>query len=318
MSTVVSPRGSGTAAAPAGGRARRRRGKPLPYLLLVPAVAAMAVAMAYPLGRQVLMSFQEYGLAQQFGAPARWVGLANYRDLVTDATLWAVIGRSVAFCLANVTLTMGLGVGVALLMTQLSAPVRIAVQVSLLLAWAMPVLAALTVWQWMFDTRYGVVNHVLSAGLGLPMARHSWLIDPLSFFAVATVVVVWMSIPFVAFTTYAGLTQVPEESVEAATLDGADAQQRLRYVVLPAITPVLSVVALLQVVWDLRVFTQIYVLQGAGGISSQTNLLGTYVYRLGIAEGNFGASAAVAIFLLVLTMGLTFGYVRSMIRQEDR
>lgn len=309
--------------APAGGAggpaerdsARRRPPRPLPYVLLLPAALALVVALGYPLGRQVLMSLQEYGLAQQFGQPPTWVGLGNYRALVTDGALWAVVARSVVFCLANAALTLALGVAVALLMTRLSTPVRLAVQVSLLLAWAMPVLAALTVWLWLFDTQYGVINYVLTEAGG-DFARHSWLIEPLSFFFVATVVVVWMSVPFVAFSTYAALTQVPEETVEAATLDGAGAWARLRYVVLPTIRPVLAVVALLQVVWDLRVFTQVYVLQEAGGVSSQTNLLGTYVYRLGIAEGQFGTSAAVAIFLLALTVALTFGYVRSMVREE--
>lgn len=315
MSTVSEPRGPATQA-PRAVAARRPRRRSLPYALLVPAAAAMAVAMDYPLVRQLVMSFQRFGLAQRFGAPASFVGLDNYRDLVTDPALWSVVGRSVAFCLVDVTLTMGIGVGVALLMTQLAAAVRVAVQVALLLAWAMPVLAALTVWQWMFDTRYGVVNHV-PTGLGLPFSGHSWLIEPLSFYAVATVVVVWMSVPFVAFTTYAGLTQVPEESIEAATLDDAGAWARMCWVVLPAVAPVLAVIVLLQVVWDLRVFTQVYVLQGAGGITSRTDLLGTYVYRLGIGEGNFGASAAVAMFLLLLTMGLALGYVRSMVRQED-
>ena len=72
-------------------------------------------------------------------------------------------------------------------------------QTGLLLAWAMPVLASLTVWQWLFDTQYGVVNWLLTQ-LGLDYEGHSWLLEPLSFFFVATVIVVWMSVPFVAFT----------------------------------------------------------------------------------------------------------------------
>ena len=193
---------------------------------------------------------------------------------------------------------------------------RLITQIGLLLAWAMPVLAVLTVWQWMFDTQYGVVNWLLSrAGLA-QFQGHSWLIEPLSFYLVATIIVVWMSVPFVVFTVYAGLMQVPAETVEAAQIDGAGPWQRFRHVVVPAIRPVLLVVGLLQVIWDLRVFTQIYVLQEAGGVSRETNLIGTYVYRLGIAEGDFGTASAVAIFMLALTVLLTFGYVRRMLRTE--
>jgi N,N'-diacetylchitobiose transport system permease protein len=310
MTVAATPTAGGTAR-------RRRRRQPLPYGLVLPATALLFLALAYPLGRQVLLSFQEYGLAQQFGQPAEWVGWDNYRALVTDGYLWAVILRSIAFCLVNAATTMALGIMVALLMRQLVGPIRLMVSTALLLAWAMPVLAALTVWQWLFDTQYGVVNWVLLQ-LGFESFRgHSWLIEPLSFFFVATVIVVWMSVPFVAFTLYAGLTQVSADVLEAAQLDGAGAWQRFKHVMVPTIKPVLLVVGLLQVIWDLRVFTQIFVLQDAGGITEETNLMGTYVYRLGLAEGEFGMAAAVAMFILVLTVFLTFGYIRSMLRQEE-
>jgi N,N'-diacetylchitobiose transport system permease protein len=296
-------------------RSRRRR-SPLPAGLLLPATAVLALALGYPLVRQVVLSFQDFGLAQQFGRPPDWVGLRNYRELVSDPYLWTVVLRSLVFCLVNAALTLAIGTGLALLMRHMARPVRILLQSGLLLAWAMPVVAALTVWQWLFDTQYGVINHVLTQ-LGSDHTGHPWLLHPLSFFFVATVIVVWMSVPFVAFTTYAALTQVPEELIEAAEIDGAGAWQRLRAVILPSVRPVLLVVALLQVIWDLRVFTQIYVLQKAGGTTRDTNLLGTYIYRLGIGGGDFGMASAVAMFMLVLTVLLTAPYVRAMLRHEE-
>ncbi len=191
---------------------------------------------------------------------------------------------------------------VALLMRLMSAPVRLLVQAGLLLAWAMPVVASLTVWQWLFDTQYGVVNWTLTR-LGADYEGHSWLLHPLSFFFVATVIVVWMSVPFVAFTGYAALTQVSEDLTEAAELDGAcalAAAAARRAAVDPS--RCCSIIGLLQVIWDLRVFTQIYVLQKAGGVTRDTNLLGTYIYRLGIGGGDFGTAAAVAMFMLALTV----------------
>ena len=296
-------------------RADRARASSLPYLLVVPSVLALGLALGYPLVRQFVLSFQEFGLAQQFGRPPEWIGLANYRELLADAYLWRVTARTIVFCLVNSAITMLLGVGLALVMRAMSKPVRLVTQTGLLLAWAMPVVASLTVWQWLFDTQYGVVNYVLSS-LGGDFQGHGWLLRPLSFFFVATVIVVWMSVPFVAFTIYAALTQLSEELVEAAEIDGASPAQRLRHVILPSIRPVLLVVGLLQIIWDLRVFTQIYILQEAGGSARATNLLGTYIYRLGIGGGDFGTSAAVAVFMLALTVVLTAPYVRAMLRQE--
>jgi N,N'-diacetylchitobiose transport system permease protein len=294
----------------------RRRRSPMPAALLLPATAALALALGYPLVRQVVLSFQDFGLAQQFGRPPDWVGLRNYRELVTDPYTWTVVVRSLVFCLVNAAVTLVIGAGLALLMRHMARPVRLLVQSGLLLAWAMPVVATLTVWQWLFDTQYGVINHVLTR-LGSDHTGHAWLLHPLSFFFVATVIVVWMSVPFVAFTMYAALTQVPEELLEASEIDGAGPWQRIRAVILPAVRPVLLVVALLQVIWDLRVFTQIYVLQKAGGTTHDTNLLGTYIYRLGIGGGDFGMASAVAMFMLVLTILLTAPYVRAMLRYEE-
>ncbi|GAB3197950.1 sugar ABC transporter permease [Nocardioides hungaricus] len=296
--------------------APRPRRTPLPYALLVPAVVALAVALGYPLVRQVVLSFQDFGLAQQFGRPPEWVGFENYRALLTDGYLWRVTLRSLVFCVVNAVLTLGIGVGLALLMRHMATGIRVLVQTGLLLAWAMPIVASLTVWQWLFDTQYGVVNYLLTK-LGLDFAGHSWLLQPLSFFFVATVIIVWMSVPFVAFTVYAALTQVSEDLVEAAEIDGAGPLARLRHIVFPAIKPVLLVVGILQVIWDLRVFSQIYILQQAGGSTRDTNLLGTYIYRLGIGGGDFGMAAAVAIFMLVLTVALTSPYLRVMLKQEN-
>lgn len=294
-------------------RRKRRLG---PYALLIPAVAVFAIGMGYPLIRQIVLSFQEFGRAQQFGQAAPWVGFDNYKTLFTDRTMWAVIARSLIFCAVNAGLTMLFGTAFALLMKRVTRIPRLVLQISLLLAWAMPVIAAMTAWQWLFDSRYGVINWSLRS-LGLSgFDQHNWLIEPLSFYFVATVIVVWMSVPFVAFTAFAALTQVSDETLEASQLDGATAVQRFRHIVFPTIRPILTIVMLLQIVWDLRVFAQIYYLQKVGGTPSETHLLGTYIYTLGIGQNNYGLASAMALFVLVLTLVITFRYVRTLLREE--
>jgi N,N'-diacetylchitobiose transport system permease protein len=286
-----------------------------PYLLLLPALVPVAVGLGYPLARQFVISFQEYGLAQQFGRPAEWVGLRNYTELLSDSYVWGVIARSIAFCLVNAALTMVVGVALAVLMTKVGRAARVTLQVGMLLAWGTPVLATMTVWQWLFDSQYGVINWLLAEPLGADgMRNHSWVIEPLSFYFVATVIVVWMSVPFVVFTVYAGLLQVPAEVEEAAELDGANGWQRFRYLAVPLIRPVLFVVALLQVIWDLRVFTQIYVLQRAGAPTRETHLLGTYIYSL---SKEFSMAGAMATIMLLITLALTGFYIRRMLREEE-
>jgi N,N'-diacetylchitobiose transport system permease protein len=285
------------------------------YLLLIPASLPILVALGYPLVRQFVTSFQEYGLAQQFGQPAEWVGLANYTELLTDPYVWTVIARSIAFCLVNAAVTMLIGIALAVLLTRVGRAARLTLQIALLLAWGTPVLASMTVWQWLFDSQYGVINYVLSHTLGLEqMAGHSWIIQPLSFYFVATVIVVWGSVPFVVFSVYAGLLQVPDETMEAAQLDGASARQRFWNITMPMIRPVLGVVLLLQVIWDFKVFTQIYVLQRAGAPTRDTNLLGTLIYSY---AGEFSKAGALATIMLVLTLAITGFYIRGMLKEDQ-
>ena len=288
-----------------------RKGNLLPLVLLLPALAVLGLMLGYPLFRLAVMAFQEFGLRQQFGTPAPWVGFANFSDILGDSYFWAVLTRTVVFCAVNVALTMVLGTAVAVLLTYVSPLVRRMVSVSLMLAWATPPLAAVVIWQWIFDTQYGLANWLLDR------QGQSWLAEQLSFYFVATIIVVWMGVPFIAFTLYAGLTQVPRELIEAAALDGANSWQRLRNVAYPMLKPILLILTTLSVLWDFRVFTQVYVLQKAGGISRDTNLLGVWAYQVSIGQNDFGTGAAIAIVMVLITVGMTVFYLRSMTKQES-
>lgn len=295
---------------------RARRPNVLPYVLVVPVIAAVAVSLGYPLVQQMVMSFQHFGLEQQFGQPASWVGLSNYWTVVSDPEMWIVFLRSIAFCAICAGTAMIVGTALATLLISVSKWARIFLQVVLLLVWAMPVMVTMTVWQWLFDARYGVVNWLL-AHIGFPsMAGFSWTSEPMGLFFIAALIVVWASVPLIAFMISASLGQISEEVLEAASLDGASAWNRFRHVMLPLATPVIMIVGLLQIVWDLRVFTQIYTLQQAGGSTAETNLLGTFIYRLGIGQGDYGLASALATVVLILTLALTWRYIMGLFAQR--
>ena len=125
--------------------------------------------LGYPLVRLVVMSLQEFGLRQQFGAPAPWVGLDNFGAILGRRYFWDVLRRTIIFCLVNVVLTMGLGTLSPCSCGRSAGACGPLVSVGLLLAWAMPALTATVVWQWIFDTQYGLVNWLLTTlGWRLP------------------------------------------------------------------------------------------------------------------------------------------------------
>jgi len=293
-----------------------RRRSPVPYLLLIPAVAILLAGMGYPLIWQIVTSMQEYGLAQQFGQPAPFVWFENYIALATNPQLWIVVAKSLAFCVVTAALTLAIGTLLALLMTGIGKAARLILQIALLLAWSMPVVSAMTIWIWLFDRRRGAINYLLDLIPGVQMNRFDWLSSPFTFFAVASIIVIWMSVPFVAFSVYAGLTQVSEEVLEAAALDGASGWQRFWGVIAPMIRPVIAIVLLLQLIWDLRVFTQFKMLQEAGSMSGEYDVLGTYIYKLGTASQDFGMASAVSILVLAITIALSWFYVRSLLKED--
>lgn len=288
-----------------------------PWAMLAPALAILFVVIGWPLINLIIMSTQEYGRAQVFGAEAPFVGLANFQYVLSDPKFWAVFNRSTIFAAVNVFLTMSLGTLLALAMFQMPKTLRLLVQGGLLVAWAMPQLTAVIVWGWMFNTEYGVVNYVLSEFFGLDYLGHSWFAQPLSFFAVATLIITWQSVPFVAFTIYAGLTQIPGEVKEAAMLDGANGVQRFRNLTIPYLRPIFAILITLQVIWDLRVFTQIYALQGLGGLREETSTLGVYIFNVSLGSGDYGTGGAISIIMVVLMLALSYYYVRRTIREAS-
>lgn len=296
---------------------RTRRRSPFPYALLAPSLVVLTVLVAWPLVQLVVTSFQNYGREQAFGAPATWAGLGNYRALLADPGFYAVLVRSFLFMVVAVALTISIGTLVALLLARLGRPLRFLLSVGLLLAWAMPPLSAVMVWGWMFDTQYGVVNHVLSRVTGESWRGHSWLLDPLSFFMVLGIIIVWGAVPFVAFSMYAGLTQVPGEVLEAAQIDGANARQRFFRIQVPYVRQILVILTVLSVIWDLRVFAQVYALQGIGGLYEDTSTLGVWIYQVGTASGDYGMSAAAAIVMVVIMLAVSAYYVRETLKEEE-
>jgi N,N'-diacetylchitobiose transport system permease protein len=298
-------------------RVRRRRDGRAGWTLLTPSVIILSVMVGYPAVLMVIQSFTDYEIKDKVqGTWPSFVGLDNYIEIFTESQFPAVLARSLGIMVVLTVLNMGLGTLVAVLMTKLARSWRVLVSVGLLLAWAMPPLSATVVWGWIFDTQYGLVNWALNTITGTSdWTNHSWLINPWSFYFVLTIIIVWQSIPFVAFTTYAALGQVPGEVLEASAIDGANGLKRFRFIVFPYLRSVMTVVLVLQIIWNLRIFTQVYALQSRGGIASETNVLGTYLFRQGVGE--FGITAAIGVVMVILLMSLSWGYIRTTLKEEE-
>ncbi|WP_037607830.1 carbohydrate ABC transporter permease [Streptacidiphilus rugosus] len=297
-------------------RAPRRRGaSPLaPWLLLAPALLLLLLVLGYPLFHLIQISFQNYGQSQLWGfIPPSWVGFANYSKVLGDSFFWQVVLRTIGFAAGAVVLTLVLGMLVALLLQKVSPFVRTLINISLVASWSMPIIVAVTVFKWMTDADYGVLNSLLSKIPGVHMLGHDWFVNTWEGFAVIMALVVWGAVPFVAITLYAGLTQVPGELEEAARLDGAGAFKVFRHVKLPLLKPILVMLGTLSVIWDMGVFAQVYLMRG-GHPEPQYQLLSTYSFNQGFVTGNYAAGAAIAVITVLLLLGVIAVYMRQMLK----
>jgi N,N'-diacetylchitobiose transport system permease protein len=326
--------GRGNASAPAGGvpkKPRRRRGGGLkagftPYLLLAPALAVIAGLLLYPVYQLLLMSTQKVGLRQIRGAPAESVGTDNYTRILESDVFWSSLRNTLLFAVVTVALTLVIGTLVGLLIHRLGRVLSTVVITSIMLAWATPQVNVAVLFRWMFDENSGVVNWLLNT---LPdwftgpvlgrsdWSEHTWFLDTGSIYFVLVTCVVWQSFPFIAISVLAGLKSIPGELHEAARVDGAGAWWTFWKITFPLLRPVFAVLLVLSIIWDFKVFTQLYVLLGGAGGRDAWNL-SLYAYNEAFSTPpNMGLGSAIAVVLTVILLLITCVYVRQIVRQEE-
>jgi N,N'-diacetylchitobiose transport system permease protein len=135
-------------------------------------------------------------------------------------------------------------------------------------------------------------------------------------FAVITAVVVWGAIPFAAITIYAGLSQVPQELVEAAEVDGARPWQVFRRVTFPLVKPIFVIITSLSIIWDFQVFNQVWIML-ENRPSPDYYLLSVFAFVSSFRVSQYGLGAAISVVMVLLMLSVSFVYVRQMIQISE-
>jgi N,N'-diacetylchitobiose transport system permease protein len=270
--------------------------------------------MGYPLVRLVTLSFQTFGQSQLWGfKPAESAGFDNFSSVLGDSEFWQVVLRTIVFAAGSVILTMVLGMLVALLLQRVSGWVKTLINIALVASWGMPVIVATTVFKWLFDADYGILNALISKLPGVDLIGHNWFASGPEGLAVIMLLVVWGAVPFVVITLSAGLTQVPKELEEAARLDGAGAWGVFRYVTLPILKPIIVMLTTLSVIWDMGVFPQVFVMRN-GHPEDEFQLLTTYSYKRAFEINDYAQGSAIALITVVLLLAVVAVYMRQMLK----
>ena len=276
------------------------------WVMLGPAVLFLLALVAYPFVYGIYLSLQERGVGQQ----GIFVGLGNFAANLADPVFRQVVQNTFVYTgIATVLKLIG-GVALALVMNQ-QFRFKNAIRASLLLPWIVPTVLSTIAWMWIFDPTFSVINWLLVHS-GLMSVGPSWIGDGVLAMSAVIVANTWRGLPFYAITTLAALQTVPQELYEAAAIDGATPGQRLRYVTLPLLKPVLIITTMFSVIFTFSDFQLVYVLTG-GGPNNATHLFATYAFNIAMGAGQLGAGASVALSMfppLLLVIAALTAYLR--------
>ncbi len=275
--------------------ARPSRRHWLGYILLAPAVVLVALIIVYPLLVSLDLSFQKVGIAR-LDQPRKAFTLVNYQRLFGAPEFWYACWVTLKLVTVVTACCFAIGLGTALLVNNRFRG-RTVARLLVALPWAVPEVIAVVIFAWIFDSSFGLVNWLFVTS-GISEKMISWYSEPAPAFSVVSIVLIWKGYPFVSIMTLAGLQSIPEDFYNAAKVDGANALQRLRYITLPVLMPVLAVTAVLVVLWVFRDFSIIKVLTDGGPIGATTTLsIMTYEQAFGFF--NFGYASAIGMVTLI-------------------
>lgn len=274
---------------------------------MLPAMIFLILFLAWPLILGIWLSFTDARLAR----PGKFIGFENYEWLSDDSIFWLSVFNTLLYTLVASVIKFAIGLYLAILLNQ-HMPFKAMIRSIVLIPFIVPtVLSAIAFW-WIYDSQFSIISWTLR--------QWGWIDQNINFlgdpnWARASVIIanIWRGVPFVAITLLAGLQTVSPSLYEAATLDGASAWQRFRYITYPLLTPIIAVVMTFSVLFTFTDFQLIWAMTRGGPVNA-THLMATLSYQRGILSGRLGEGAAIASamipFLLAAIMISWFGLQR--------
>ena len=278
---------------------RRKAERRLGWLLCAPAVFAMLLVTAYPIGYAIVLSLQDVDL--RFPDEGGFVGLDNYGSVLSSDLWWQSLFNTTFITVVSVAIELVIGMVLALVMYRAIFG-RGIVRTSVLIPYGIVTVVAAFAWFFAFDPASGFVN-------GLPFVddEKAWFGDRWSAMSVIIAAEVWKTTPFIALLLLAGLTTIDEGLYEAARVDGANAWQRFWRITLPLMKPAILVALLFRTLDAFRVFDSIFIMTGGGQDTESVSIIG---YQQLISRLNLGLGSAVSVLIFLLVLLIAFLYVR--------
>jgi multiple sugar transport system permease protein len=283
----------------------------LPYAFTGPAILFLAALLLWPLAQAVVLSLQD---VRSVGTAGNWVGLANYREVLTDGDFWASAWLSLLWVATNAVLQTVLALLAALALNQNFPGVRVA-RTWIVLTWIIPTVVVVMIWRWLFSTSGGIVNPLLIQ-VGIIDRPMGFFASPDSAFATLVFINSWRWFPFITLMMLAGLTRIPGDLYEAARIDGAGPWKRFTRITWPLLAPTLGVLLVIGTLLSFNVFDIIW-LMTAGGPADGTRTLPVLIYETAFKSYRMSEAAAVAVLATIFLMGFAVIATRWLARPPE-
>lgn len=273
-----------------------------------------AVFILLPVIDSVIKSFLDYRVRNIIsGAPGRWNNYANYIRLFQNSKLLPAIGITFVFVLVVVSLQFVFGMALALVLNSKIRGARFLRSI-MMTPWVVPTIISALIWMWIFQPQYGLLKFLAAVLSGGRVPDLAMLNRPaLALFGIA-IAALWKQIPLTTLLLLAGLQNVPDDMLEAATVDGANSTVRFFRIILPYMKNVIKVALSMAIIENFKQFPLVWTMTG-GGPNNATTTLAILSYREAFVSNNLGSGAAVTTIWMLLMIVVVFVYNRLMITE---
>lgn len=269
----------------------------MPYFYVLPVLSILGLFVYWPILSSVLLSLTHWDFLMP---EPRYVGLDNYKFLLTSDEFWNALWVTVAFTLVSVPVRLLLALGLAMALLRNRRLERV-LRAAFFLPVVVSTVAISIIWGWMYNTEFGLLNGLLAL---FDLGPVPWLTRPDMAIVSVAIVDIWKQIGYDMVLYIAGLQAIPSELLEAARIDGARFFKRFRTIVLPLLMPTTFFLIVVSVINSFQVFTIVNVLT-QGGPAGGTDVLVHMLYRISFINFAIGQGSALAVMLFVVLIALT-------------
>lgn len=269
---------------------------------LLPSLLGLLVFIAFPVISSLVLSFHEWDLL----SPARFVGLENFKEIISSNDFWSALGHTLYFIAGYLPSVIAISLGVAVLLNQRLRGLsiyRAAFFVPVVSAWV----AVALLWKWILNPRFGLLNYALAL---IGIEGPAWLFDPASAMPAVILTSVWKDTGFLTVMFLAGLQGIPTAYYEAASIDGANAWHRFWRVTLPLLSPTVFFAMVISLINSFQVFDQIWIMT-SGGPAGATTVLVERIVKNAFSYSRMGYASALSWMLFLIIFGVTFVQMRA-------